>query len=81
MTPVGRTVWALRMIRVYKNGGGRGLVWRYWNPLVWVALPLLLVANVLCYGIPETWKNKHELGVGMNPWFVKHPEQLEWVLR
>lgn len=81
MTPVGRAFWALRMVRIYKNGDTHGFVWRYWHPLVWVALPLLFVANALCYGIPETWKNKHELGVGMNPWFVKHPERLEWVLR
>lgn len=69
------------MVRIYKNGDTHGFVWRYRNPLVWPTLPLLFVANVLAYGIPETWKNKHEIGIGMNPWFVKHPERLEWVLR
>lgn len=81
MTRLGRTFLALRMIRVYKNGDTQGFMWRYWNPLVWIAAPLLLIANVLAYGIPETYKNRHEIGIGMNPWFVKHPERLEWIGR
>ena len=79
MTPVGRLLKFARVIRVYKNGDGHGFVWRWWNPLAWIAAPLLIIFAILAQGVPETLKERHYVGIGMNPWFVQHPERLEWL--
>lgn len=79
LTVLGRTLKALRMIRTYRDGSGFGFVWRWWNPLTWVATPLVVVLSIIMQGVPETWKYKHDIGFGMKPWFIKHPEQLEWL--
>lgn len=67
------------MIRVYRDGDGFGFVWRWWNPLAWIAAPLAFIVGVLVQGVPETLRYKHNLGFGMNPWFVENPERLEWI--
>lgn len=79
MTPFGRFVRFTRAARFYRNGDGAGLLWHWWHPLAWVAAPLLFAASVGLAGAPETWRNRHELGLRMNPWFVEHPERLEWM--
>lgn len=79
MTPLGKFLKATYMIRVYKDGGGHGFIWRWWNPLVWVFAPLCFVGAVLAQGIPETLKYPHEIGFGVKPWFIEHPERLEWL--
>ena len=79
MTPIGRLLKATRAIRVYKDGDGHGFVWRWWNPVAWVFVPLVIIGSVLMQGIPDTMKYKHDLGLGMKPWFIEHPEKLEWL--
>lgn len=79
MTPIGRLLKFTRAIRVYKDGDGHGFVWRWWNPLAWVSAPLLILWAILVQGVPETIKQRHYVGIGVNPWFVEHPEQLEWL--
>lgn len=76
---LGRALKALRMIRVYKDGDGVGFVWRWWNPLTWIAFPSYFALAVLIQGLPETLRYKHYIGIGMKPWFIDHPERLEWL--
>ena len=79
MTPIGRLLKFARAVRVYKDGDGHGFVWRWWNPLAGVSAPLLILWAILVQGMPETIRYRHYVGIGVNPWFVEHPEQLEWL--
>lgn len=79
MNKLGQMFYYLRVIRVYKNGDGFGFVWRWWNPVAWVFAPLLFVASAIMEGVPDTWTNRHNLGFKMDPYFVNHPEKLEWL--
>lgn len=79
LTPTARILKAAKMVRVYKDGSSHGFVWRWWNPLVWVAAPLSIAFVVLMQGVPETIRYKHDVGIGMKPWFVEHPDRLEWL--
>lgn len=71
-----KTIFA---IRVYKDGDAHGFVWRLWNPATWILAPCTIMLSILMQGIPETFRDMHELGFGMKPWFIKHPERLEWL--
>jgi hypothetical protein len=65
-------------MRAYENGDGVGFLWRWWHPATWLLAPLLIIASVLAEGVPTTWRDRHQLGLRMNPWFVEHPERLKW---
>lgn len=79
MTPLGTALKFARVIRVYRNGDGYGFVWRWWNPLAWIIVPLMIAYAVLLQGVPETIRGKHDVGLGLSPWFIEHPERLEWL--
>jgi len=79
MSKFGQVLKRLWLIRVYRDGDGHGFVWRWWNPLVWVVAPMAIGFVILMHGIPETFRRKHEVGIGMKPWFLQHPERLEWM--
>lgn len=74
----GRIIVQTGMFRLYKNGGSFGFLVRWWHPLSWIYAPLVFIASVLFVGFPETWKDRHDIGFRMNPWFVKNPDRLEW---
>lgn len=42
MTPVGRFLRASGAVRVFKDGDGLSVVWRWWHPLSWLAVIVLL---------------------------------------
>jgi len=79
LTSLGRFLYRGKIIRVYRDGDGHGFMWRWWNPLVWIAAPLAFAFVCLMQGIPEAIKYKHVAGFGMKPWFIDHPERLEWL--
>lgn len=79
MTPFGRILKALGVIRLYRNGDGHGFVWRWWNPITWVAAPLIVLVVVLLQGVPQTLRHPHEVGFGTHPYFIDHPDKLEWL--
>lgn len=79
MNKLGRTLKWIRVIRVYKDGDGFGFVWRWWNPLTWLLAPGFVWFAVLMQGIPETLRAPHDIGFGIKPWFIEHPERFEWV--
>lgn len=77
----GRLLWALRAIRLYEDGSATGVLWNWWHPLTWIIVPLLVVFSVLAQGVPETIRYSHEIGLGMSPYFIEHPERLKWIKR
>lgn len=79
MNTLGKAFFYLRVIRVYRNGDGFGFVWRWWNPISWLFAPVLFAISSVLEGVPHTWEDRHNIGIGMDPYFIDHPEQLEWV--
>lgn len=78
LTPVGRAIYMTRSGRFYHDGCGGGFVWRWWHPLSWILAPILFLILCLMVGVPEAWLDRHEIGLRMKPWFVTHPDRLEW---
>lgn len=79
MNTLGKILFYLCVIRVYKNGDGFGFVWRWWNPASWILMPLVFIGSAYFEGVPFTLEYKYNIGIGLDPYFVKHPEQLEWI--
>lgn len=79
LSKFGKALKAVRAIRVYKDGGGHGFLWRWWNPLAWMLAPMTIILSILMQRIPETFKDMHDLGFGVKPWFIDHPERLRWL--
>jgi hypothetical protein len=79
MKPLAKIILRLRIAKFYKNGSGFGFVWNWFNPLSWLVAPILFLTNTILFGIIETWKYRHEVGIGLDPFFKKYPEKLEWV--
>ena len=73
----GRIMIYLRAIRVYKNGDGFGFVWNYWNPLCFFIIPVAFVGSIFFVGICDTMRDLHDIGIGMDPYFIKNPERLK----
>lgn len=79
MKLLGKVIVWLHVCKFYKNGSGVGFVWNWFNPLSWIIAPIIFLTNVFLFGILETWKYRHEVGIGINPFFEKHPEKLVWM--
>lgn len=79
LTPAGHLIRMLGAARFYRNGSGAGFVWRWWHPMTWVFAPSSFIASVIISGFPETWRYRHEIGIGMNPWFKERPDELKWL--
>lgn len=73
-----KVMYYLGIFKVYHNGDGYGVIGRYWNPLFWLQFIVLFFISTLLSGAIETWKEKHDLGLGIDPWFKEHPEELEY---
>jgi len=69
---------AIGAARFYHNGDGAGFVWRWWHPASWVLAPLAFVVSCIIQGAPDAWDSRHDIGFGMNPWFIANPDKLEW---
>jgi hypothetical protein len=78
LAPIGRVIHATGAARFYHDGDGAGFVWRAWHPLAWLCAPILFGAHCVVAGVPDTVRNRHDVGFGMKPWFRLHPERLEW---
>jgi hypothetical protein len=73
-------LWA-RIFRFYKNGSGFGFVWNWINPLSWIFAPTIFLTSCVLYGTIETWKERHSIGFGIDPYFKSNPSKLVWVKR
>lgn len=78
LSPFGRLLWSSGAARFYHNGDGAGFVWRWWHPLAWVCAPLFFVTLCLVDGVPGAWRWRQDAGLRLAPWFVIHPDRLEW---
>jgi hypothetical protein len=79
MKPLASFILWARICHFYKNGSGFGFVWNWFNPLSWIISPIIYLTSCIFYGTLDTWKYRHEIGFGMNPYFKKHPEKLVWL--
>ncbi|GHC61731.1 hypothetical protein [Limoniibacter endophyticus] len=75
---VGRVIRASGAARFYHDGDGAGFVWRWWSPVAWVLAPLSFIVACLAIGIPDAWRDRHDFGFGMKPWFIQNPDRLFW---
>jgi hypothetical protein len=75
----GKVIVWLHVCKFYKNGSGVGFVWNWLNPLSWIIALIIFLTNVFLFGMLETWKYRHEVGIGIDPFFEKHPEKLVWL--
>lgn len=81
MNTLGKIFAYLHVISVYRNGDTYGFVWHWWNPISWVFGPLAFIALAFFEGVPTAIKNKHDVGFGIDPYFVSNRDQLEWIRR
>lgn len=61
----------------YLDGDGMQMYARWWHPLSWVLIPILFLLSAIVYGIPYACQYKHEIGIGIKPWFKEHPDRFE----
>jgi hypothetical protein len=79
MKILGKFLYYSGSAKFYYDGDGLGFVWRWYHPFAWIFVPLLFSIQALLVGVPNTWKYRHGLGIGMNPFFKKNPEKLMWL--
>lgn len=81
LSPLGKALRALGTMREYENGshGVTGFVWRWYNPLVWVIVPLMLIISILVSGIPETFRYPHHMGFCVDPYYKRHNLPVRWI--
>lgn len=81
MKPIAEFIIWARISHFYKNGSGFGFIWNWWNPISWFSFPIIFLTSCVLHGTIETWKYRHNIGLGIDPFFKKHPEKLVWVKR
>jgi hypothetical protein len=81
MKPIAKIILWARIFRFYKNGSGFGFVWNWINPLSWIFAPTIFLTSCVLYGTIETWKERHSIGFGIDPYFKSNPSKLVWVKR
>lgn len=81
MKPLAKFLYYTKAAKFYYNGDCLGFVWRYWHPLTWVLLPLLAMLFVGLVGVPQAYKDRDDIGIGVTKYFKQHPEQLYWFKR
>jgi len=77
--PVIFWLWKLRAFRLYANGDTYGVLLNGWNPISWFLLVFGFTFLVVAQGLPKTLKYPQDLGLVVDPFFKKHPEQLVWI--
>lgn len=78
VSPIGRAIGLLRAARFYHNGDGASFVWRWWHPVSWMLAPLMFLLHCVSEGVPNAWRWREDSGIRLSPWFVLHPEKIEW---
>lgn len=79
MTRIIDFLFKIKAVSVYKDGDTFGFVWHWWHPLSYVICPTFFVMSIFVEGWDDTMKYKHELGIGMKPFFKENPDKLEWI--
>jgi hypothetical protein len=65
------------MIKRYKNGSAQDFIWRWYNPLVWVLVPIIIVGGCLILGAIQILEDLHGWGLCMHPYFKD--KEVEWL--
>jgi hypothetical protein len=71
----GKVLIQLKIVRAYHNGDTVGFVWRFWNPLSWMCIPVYILVYILIDGISKLTLS--ECLFTVEPFFKTHP--FEWV--
>ena len=74
-----RLLHALFLIRIYRNGDTFGFLWRWWNPLSFIAAGLTFLITALAVGFPAAWQDREYCGLVMSPYFERYPDKLTWM--
>ena len=81
LTPLGRVIRLLGAARFYHNGDAIFLVWRWWHPVAWFLAALFFTLSAIIEGVPRTCRQREDIGFRVNPYFRRHPEELDWIGR
>jgi hypothetical protein len=76
---IGRAIKATGAMKCWKDGDGVAFIWRWWHPLSWVLIPLMLIASVLFSGIPETWNYREDLGLRLSDYWRERKDKREFI--
>ena len=83
MTAFGKLLAKFYVISLYRMKGGdknaHDFIWNWWNPVAWVLGPLGFLVCCFIEGVPYTWKERRQIGFGMNPWYADNGYEIEWV--
>lgn len=68
-------------LKFFKDGDGLGCLWRWWHPLTWVLAPLIFVLSCVMSGVPQAYKERHQIGFGLSPFWKKkeNENKIEWL--
>jgi hypothetical protein len=79
LTKFAKLLVKLKAFRVYSLKSSNkfgGFLWNWLNPLSYILAPLMFTIQGFIEGFPEAWKNRHELGFRINPWYKD--KEIEW---
>lgn len=68
-----------KAMRFFKDGDGLGVLWRWWHPLTWLLAPLIFLLSCVMVGVPEAYKNRHEIGFGLSSFWKENKDKIEWI--
>ena len=78
-TPLGKIMWYSKAMKWYENADCLSFVWRWYHPLTWLAVPVLLFISFMIGGISGLKREGLvDLGLAIDPYFKKHPEEFRW---
>jgi len=66
-------------ITIWRDGNGISFIWRWWHPVTWFFVPLLFIANVFLEGLPNTWKYKDSIGLGLSNYWKKNKNKRKFL--
>jgi hypothetical protein len=76
-TIIGKILYFSYAFGFYTDGDGLQMYGRWWHPLAWIFVPHAFIIYAIIDGFPAAWRNKHEVGIGIKPWFKERPEDFK----
>lgn len=74
-TKLGRCIMYLGMTTNWCDGDGIAMVFKWYHPLSWILVPVLVVGYVIVYGASELIAHPEDLGLGMNSYWKKNKDR------
>lgn len=67
------------MVNVFRDGDHLTGVWNFKNPLVWAPVVVLVVVSVVLWGVKDTLRYRHALGIGLSPYWRVRKDNIDWL--